>query len=117
MNIAPVSTDDLSSGCDDMPKKMPGFVYRHFLHQASTSYVATVKGLHTKPALFFQYKDAKVSKLMTKEDNYHIHKTLGILCLLSFFYRYGYVYNIQGNLGFEGSGSKWVLHHTLAAHA
>jgi hypothetical protein len=67
---------------DDMPKVMPGFVYKHFLHS-----------------------DAKISKLATREDNYHIHKTLGILSVLSFCYRYGYVYLSQGNLGFDGSSS------------
>lgn len=64
---------------DNVPKLVPGFVYRHFLHE-----------------------DAKVSKLVTREDNYHIHKTLGILSLVSFCYRYGYVYMTQGNLGFDG---------------
>lgn len=68
------------SSADDMPKAMPGFVYRHFLHE-----------------------NAKISKLATREDNYHIHKTLGILSVLSFCYRYGYVFWKQGNLGFDGS--------------
>lgn len=51
------------------------------------------------------HKDAKISKLVTREDNYHIHKTLGILSVISFFYRYGYVYSTQGNLGFDGMAS------------
>ena len=43
----------------------PSFIFRHFLH-----------------------KDAKISKLVTREDPYHWHKTLGMLALLNFFYRY-----------------------------
>ncbi|KAJ1412429.1 hypothetical protein B484DRAFT_176295 [Ochromonadaceae sp. CCMP2298] len=84
------STDSLASGnssdgydnSDDMPRPVPGFVFRHFLHE-----------------------DAKIGKLMTREDNYHIHKTLGILSLVSFCYRYGYVFNVKGDLGFDGSGA------------
>jgi hypothetical protein len=58
----------------------PGFLFRQFFH-----------------------KDAKLSKLMTREDPYHLHKTLGILSLINFIYRYGYVYLSHGNLGYNGS--------------
>ena len=61
----------------------PSFIFRHLLH-----------------------KDAKFSKLSTREDKYGIHKTLGILSVLSFIYRYGYVYNVKGTLGFDGMRSK-----------
>mmetsp|Transcript_22745 Transcript_22745/g.37959 ORF Transcript_22745/g.37959 Transcript_22745/m.37959 type:complete len:405 (+) Transcript_22745:60-1274(+) len=87
---------------DDMPKPIPGFVFRHFLHA-----------------------DAKVQKLITREDNYHIHKALGILSVISFFYRYGYVYLNKGTLGFDGPDASsnfniildWVTMsiHTLLA--
>lgn len=29
--------------------------------------------------------------LITKEDPYHVHKTLGILCLISFAFRYSHL--------------------------
>lgn len=48
------------------------------------------------------HKDANVKKLATREDPYHVHKTLGILSVLNFIYRYAYVYNTQGNLGYDG---------------
>jgi hypothetical protein len=39
----------------------------------------------------------------------HIHKTLGILSVASFFYRYGYVYPTTGNLGFgDGDLLDWA---------
>jgi hypothetical protein len=57
----------------------PSFIFRHFLH-----------------------KDAKISKLMTREDGYHLHKTLGLLSLVNFIYRYAYVYPKYGNLGYNG---------------
>jgi len=40
----------------------------------------------------FLHKDANFKKLATREDPYHVHKTLGILSVCSFVYRYGYVY-------------------------
>ena len=49
-----------------------------------------------------------LSKLKTHEDPYHIHKTLGVLSLLSFAYRYFWVLPTTGTLGFEGSTFDWV---------
>lgn len=43
------------------------------------------------------------SKLFTNEDNAQMHKILGIFSLLSFGYRYLWVYPTTGNLGFTGS--------------
>ena len=65
----------------------------------------------------FLHRDANISKLKTKEDGYHIHKTLGILSVLSFIYRYGYVYPRQGNLGFDGRAFDWasIIVHTMLA--
>ena len=51
----------------------------------------------------FIHKDANISRLMTKQDSSNIHKTLGLLSVCSFIYRYGVVYLSQGNLGFDGS--------------
>ena len=39
---------------------------------------------------------------MTREDPIHLHKTLGILSVLNFFYRYGYCYLSTGTLGYNG---------------
>lgn len=65
----------------------------------------------------FLHKDANIAKLKTHEDPYHLHKGLGTLSLLSFIYRYGYVYNTTGTLGFEGTAFDWatMIVHTLLA--
>ena len=42
----------------------------------------------------------RLGKLFTKEDPVHLHKTLGILSLASYLYRYAYVYPTEGELGF-----------------
>ena len=67
---------------------------------------------------FFLHDDAKLSKLKTKEDRYHIHKTLGMLALCSFFYRYFYVYPVKGTLGFDGPESEnaWFDWATMFVH-
>lgn len=52
-------------------------------------------------------------KLFTKEDPQNLHKTFGILVLLSFFYRYGVCYRRSGNLEFNGSIFDWV---TILVH-
>ena len=81
----------------------PGFIFRHLLH-----------------------KDANFRKLKTREDPYHLHKTLGILSVLNFFYRYAYCYNMYGDLGYNGkqtgANKKWwvldvltMLVHTCLA--
>lgn len=74
-----------------------GFIFRQFLH-----------------------KDARLSKLATREDKFHLHKTLGMLSVCSFLYRYAYVYNTKGSLGFDGAQSSnfhWALDWaTMAVH-
>lgn len=52
-------------------------------------------------------------KLVTKEDPIYLHKTLGICAILSFVYRYGWVYSNTGTLGFNGH---WFDHLNLALH-
>lgn len=54
-----------------------------------------------------------VSKLFTNEDHTQLHKTLGFLSVVSFLYRYFYVYPTTGTLGFDG---KFVDHITMAVH-
>ena len=61
----------------------------------------------------FIHKEANISRLMTKQDNKNIHKTLGFLSVCSFIYRYGFIYPSQGNLGFDGSFFDWV---TMSVH-
>ena len=75
---------------------MPSFLFRHFLHS-----------------------DARMSKLVTREDPHHIHKTLGILSVCNFIYRYAYVYPTTGSLGYEqGRMIDWLsmmVHLILAS--
>jgi len=54
-----------------------------------------------------------IKKLFTKEDPLMLHKVLGLLSVISFIYRYAYVYNVKGNLGFEGTRLDWA---TIALH-
>jgi hypothetical protein len=54
-----------------------------------------------------------IAKLFTNEDNLQIHKTLGILSVVSFLYRYFWVYPTTGTLGFDGS---WFDHATILCH-
>jgi len=54
-----------------------------------------------------------VRKLVTKEDPYHIHKGLGVVCLINFVYRIGLLLT-RGSMGFQnplGVGS--ILLHGL----
>ena len=62
---------------------------------------------------FFCSRKYVIKKLFTKEDPIYLHKTFGLLSLLSFVYRYLYVFPKQGNLGFDGH---WFDYLTLAIH-
>eukprot|EP00943_MAST-04B_sp_MAST-4B-sp1_P000495 g495.t1 len=65
----------------------------------------------------FFHREARIGKLVTKEDPYHLHKGMGILSILSFLYRYGVIYNSTGTLGFTGTWFDWAtlfVHMTLA---
>lgn len=63
--------------------------------------IVTVRNRATGCELVFR-------KLFTKEDPIYFHKTFGLICLLSFIYRYAYVYPRFGNLGFDGSWFDWA---------
>ena len=52
-------------------------------------------------------------KLFTNEDHVQLHKTLGILSVVSFLYRYFYVYPTTGTLGFDG---RFIDHLTILIH-
>ena len=54
------------------------------------------------------HKEAAIKKLFTKHDRFNIHKILGILSVTSFIYRYGYIYNRDGNLGMDGKVEDWL---------
>lgn len=57
-------------------------------------------------------------KLFTPEDEYLIHKTLGLLSLISFVYRYFYLLPTTGSIGMEGSLldiATLVLHFLLSS--
>ena len=62
---------------------------------------------------FFCSRKYIVKKLFTQEDPIMLHKTLGLLVLCSFIYRYLYVFPMTSNLGFEGSAFDYL---TLALH-
>jgi hypothetical protein len=58
-----------------------------------------------------------MGKLFTREDPHMVHKTLGLLSVISFFYRYAVVFPKTGDLGFNGSAFDWatmLLHTTLS---
>jgi hypothetical protein len=52
-------------------------------------------------------------KIFTVEDHFNVHKFFGFLSLLSFFYRYLYVFPTTGTLGFDGG---WFDYVTLLVH-
>mmetsp|Transcript_24940 Transcript_24940/g.46544 ORF Transcript_24940/g.46544 Transcript_24940/m.46544 type:complete len:366 (-) Transcript_24940:135-1232(-) len=54
-----------------------------------------------------------LAKLFTNEDHIQVHKTLGILSVVSFLYRYFYVYPTTGTLGFDG---RMIDHLSMAVH-
>lgn len=54
------------------------------------------------------------TKLFTKEDEYFIHKSLGLGCLISYCYRYFYLLPRTGSLGFERGGL--IDYGTLLLH-
>jgi len=54
-----------------------------------------------------------ISKLFSNEDQFQIHKTLGLLSVCSFFYRYFYVFPTTRTLGFENS---LFDHATMLVH-
>lgn len=64
------------------------------------------------------HKDANFNKLFTKEDKMFLHKIMGILSILSYFYRYVICYSKYGNLGFkEDTIFNWItyiIHFNLA---
>jgi hypothetical protein len=63
------------------------------------------------------HKDAKITKLFTKEDKLFLHKIMGILSIFSYFYRYLFIYYKYGTLGFNGSFFDWItffIHYSLA---
>lgn len=56
-----------------------------------------------------------VHKLVTSEDKYHVHKTLGLLALVSFAWHYGYKWPYTGTLS-----ATWpviILHVALSCSA
>lgn len=55
-----------------------------------------------------------IKKLVTKEDPIYLHKTLGLLALVSYVYRFYVVFPMTGGLGFDGS---YFDHLTVFIHA
>lgn len=54
-----------------------------------------------------------LGKLFTREDPHMLHKTLGLLSVVSFLYRYAVLYPKAGTLGFDGRPLDWA---TMALH-
>jgi len=53
-------------------------------------------------------------KLFSPEDPQYLHKTLGLMCVLSFAYRYRLLFtSVGGSLGFGADAFSWV---TMAVH-
>lgn len=54
------------------------------------------------------HKDLDLKRLVTKEDSFHVHKLLGVLCLYSFVYRYAFCWPL-----IEYSAFDWA---TMGTH-
>jgi len=91
-SAAPSAGDDgvLLPDAGDAATTPPSFVFRYLLHE-----------------------DAEVGKLFSREDPLNLHKTLGLLAIASFTYRYGFVFQARGDLGFDGTIFDWV---TMGLH-
>jgi hypothetical protein len=65
------------------------------------------------------HNEYDLRRLVTRQDKLFMHKLLGVASVLSFFYRYAYVYTSAGNLGFESrtrfNTATMALHSTLSA--
>jgi hypothetical protein len=57
--------------------------------------------------------NAIVQKLFTGEDKFNVHKTLGLICLANFIYRYSY-WLLYGTLGYETT--TFINTFTISAH-
>jgi len=72
----------------------------------------------TKPLKCCAKRGLVCRKLFTQEDPLFLHKIFGLSALASFIYRYGYCYNVYGNLQFDGHWFDWLtmfVHMTLSA--
>ena len=49
-----------------------------------------------------------IPKLVTKEDNYHIHKILGIICIVNFIYQYVYTI-IYGKTDMDNEYGQYII--------
>ena len=54
-----------------------------------------------------------MARLVTKHDILHVHKLLGITCLVHFLYRYAWVWPTTGTLGFAPESFWYVALHWL----
>jgi len=55
------------------------------------------------------HKQFIINKIFTKEDKYFIHKTFGLISLVNFIYRYGYLLQTKENLGFSNNISSYIV--------
>jgi hypothetical protein len=61
-----------------------------------------------------RFIDKVIDRLFTSEDKHYLHKTLGLLAVLNFLYRYFYVFPTTGSLGYEESNL--FNHATMFVH-
>jgi len=54
-----------------------------------------------------------MAKLVTAHDILHVHKALGIACLLHFLYRYAWLWPTTGRLGMQVSSWRLIIMHLL----
>ena len=57
-----------------------------------------------------------ITKLFTKEDPVYLHKILGLLALISFYYRYALLRVPGGGLGFGVANWTWFDAITIGLH-
>lgn len=107
-------TDEFDDvGHSDYAKKLMQ-KYRIQPATAATSEPAANEASTTKTRVVQDFNLAFIlRKLVTKEDEYFVHKSFGVLALISYVYRYLYVYPTTGTLGFNGS---WFDYATLFVH-
>jgi hypothetical protein len=54
------------------------------------------------------FRPHNTHKLVTKEDQYHIHKTLGAICLANYGYRY-YLLFTRGDMDLDNNVAAWLV--------
>ena len=106
----------------DITRAFDDIGHSDFARNKMKQFLVTDKSVHipTKVTIKGNKIDSKfvIRKLFTKEDSNNIHKILGFASLLSYVYRYCWVYPRTGTLGFTGTAFDWftfALHFLLSS--